>query len=170
MGWFLTFSQVYVHEVAPAHLRGIAFAVYQTQLSVGSIVGAVVDYATHDMQGKKAYQIPLAMMYVAPALQCVLLFFLPETPRWLMTQKRDEDAEASLRKLRNANIDEAELKAEFNEIQQSTHKQMEGRKVNFWEIWKGATYRRRNLLSIAVICFHSGTGQYNDTNLQSSYL
>jgi hypothetical protein len=148
-----------VHEVAPAHLRGIAFAVYQTQLSVGSIVGAAVDYATHEMPGKRCYQIPLAVMYVAPALQFVMLFFLPETPRWLMTQRRDEDAEASLRKLRNADIDEAELMAEFNEIQQSTHKQMEGAKVSFWEIWKGASYRRRNLLSIAVICFHSGTGQ-----------
>jgi hypothetical protein len=133
--------------------------VYQTQLSVGSVVGAAVDYATHEFPGKKSYQIPLAVMYVAPALQFGLLFFLPETPRWLMTQKRDDDAQASLRKLRNANIDEAELMAEFNEIQQSTHKQMEGRKVNFMEVWRGSTYRRRNLLSIAVICFHAGTGQ-----------
>ena len=27
VGWFLTFAQLYVHEVAPAHLRGIMFAV-----------------------------------------------------------------------------------------------------------------------------------------------
>ena len=82
MGWFLTFSQLYVHEVAPAHLRGITFAVYQTQLSIGSIVGASVDYGTHSIHGKRAYQIPLAIFFVAPTIQAIALFFFPETPRW----------------------------------------------------------------------------------------
>lgn len=109
VGWFLTFSQIYVHEVAPAHLRGIAFAVYQTQLSIGSVVGASVDYATHKMDGRRAYQIPLSMFFIAPTLQFVLLFFLPETPRWLMVQKREEEAESSMRRLRNSNIEESEF-------------------------------------------------------------
>lgn len=82
---------------------------YQTQLSVGSVVGASVDYATHQMPDRRAYQIPLAMFYITPTIQFVLLFFLPETPRWLTVQKRDEDAEQSLRRLRNKNIDEAEF-------------------------------------------------------------
>ncbi|KAF2265867.1 MFS transporter [Lojkania enalia] len=157
VGWFLTFSQVYVHEVAPAHLRGIAFAVYQTQLSVGSVVGASVDYATHNMPNRRAYQIPLALMYVAPVIQAVCLFFVPETPRWLMVQKREHEAEASLRQLRNKNIDETEFQAEFAEIREGTRKQMEGGKTPFMDIWRG-TNCRRTLLSIAVICFHSGTG------------
>ncbi|KAF1953111.1 MFS transporter [Byssothecium circinans] len=157
VGWFLTFSQVYVHEVAPAHLRGIAFAVYQTQLSIGSVVGAAVDYATHTMPDKRAYQIPLAMFYITPTIQFILLFFLPETPRWLTVQKRDEEAELALRRLRNNNIAETEFQAELSEIREGTRKQMEGGKANFMDIWKG-TSRRRTLLSIAVICFHAGTG------------
>ncbi|KAH8897653.1 MFS transporter [Thozetella sp. PMI_491] len=157
VGWFLTFSQVYVHEVAPAHLRGITFAVYQTQLSIGSVVGAVVDYATHTMADRRAYQIPLAIMYAAPALQFIGLFWIPETPRWLTVQKRHEDAEKSLRFLRNKNIDEAEFQAELAEIREGTRKQMEGSKAVFMDIWRG-TNRRRTLLSIAVICFHAGTG------------
>ncbi|KAF2791645.1 MFS transporter [Melanomma pulvis-pyrius CBS 109.77] len=157
VGWFLTFSQIYVHEVAPAHLRGIAFAVYQTQLSIGSVVGASVDYATHKMDGRRAYQIPLSMFFIAPTLQFVLLFFLPETPRWLMVQKREEEAESAMRRLRNSNIQESEFQAEFLEIRDSTRSQMEGSKAVFMDIWRGSN-RRRTLLSIAVICFHAGTG------------
>ncbi|KAF2015252.1 MFS transporter [Aaosphaeria arxii CBS 175.79] len=157
VGWFLTFSQVYVHEVAPAHLRGIAFAVYQTQLSTGSVVGAVLDYATHKLPDRRAYQIPLAVMYAAPAIQFICLFWLPETPRWLMVQKKEEEAEAALRRLRNANIDESEFQAEYNEIREGTLRQMEGSKAVWADIWKG-THRRRTLLAIAVICFHAGTG------------
>lgn len=157
VGWFLTFSQVYVHEVAPAHLRGIAFAVYQTQLSIGSVVGASVDYATHKIPNRRAYQIPLAMFYITPAIQFVLLFWLPETPRWLTVQKRDKEAEASLRQLRNKNIEEAQFQAELTEIREGTRRQMQGSKAVFMDIWRGTNFRR-TLLSIAVICFHAGTG------------
>ncbi len=85
-----------MHEVAPAHLRGITFAVYQTQLSIGSVVGAAVDYATHTMTDMARVQIPLAIMYAAPVLQAICLFWIPETPRWLMVQKREEEAEEEL--------------------------------------------------------------------------
>lgn len=100
-----------MHEVAPAHLRGITFAVYQAQLSIGSICGAAIDYATHDIDGRCAYQIPLAIFFVAPTIQSILLFFFPETPRWLMIKGREEQAENALRRVRNPNIDEAQFQA-----------------------------------------------------------
>lgn len=92
--------------MAPAHLRGIAFAVYQAQLSIGSIVGASVDFGTAEIMGKNAYRIPLTVFFVAPTIQAVLLFFFPETPRWLCAHDREDEAERALRRLRNSNIDE----------------------------------------------------------------
>ncbi|CAK7203297.1 hypothetical protein SEUCBS139899_006028 [Sporothrix eucalyptigena] len=159
VGWFLTFGQIYVNEAAPAHLRGLVFAIYQCQLSTGSIVGAAVDYGTKTMLSKNAYRIPLAIFYIVPAIQCAALFLFPESPRWLMTQGREEDAAAALRRLRNASIDEEEFQGELNEIRVSTREQVhltEGKKL--WiEMWKGVNLRR-SLLSIAVICFHSANG------------
>lgn len=169
VGWFLTFAQVYINEAAPAHLRGVIFAVYQCQLSTGSIVGAAVDRATHLMPGLEAYRIPLAIFFVAPAIQTVALFFFPESPRWLVTQGKVEEAELSLRRLRNKNIDEAELQAEFNEIRISTQEQMELHtgKHAWLEMWKG-TERRRTFLSIAIICFHSANGS-SWVNIYTTY-
>lgn len=158
MGWFLTFSQLYVHEVAPAHLRGIVFAVYQSQLSIGSITGAAVDYGTHTMSSRRAYQIPLAVFFAAPTIQSILLIFFPETPRWLMVQGKEEKAEQSLRRLRNSKIDELEFQAELNEIRGSTREQLEqNKKALFIDMWRG-TNLRRTILSICVICFHAANG------------
>lgn len=144
VGWFLTFAQVYINEAAPAHLRGVIFAIYQCQLSTGSIVGAAVDRATHLMPGLEAYRIPLAIFFVAPTIQTVALFFFPESPRWLMTQGKIEEAESSLRRLRNKNIEESELQAEFSEIRISTQEQMElhSGKHLWLEMWKGNERRR----------------------------
>ena len=75
-----------------------------------------------------------------------------------MTQGREEEAAASLRKLRNSNIDEGEFQAELNEIRGSTRQQSEqNKKQLFIEMWRG-TNRRRSLLSIAIICFHCANG------------
>ncbi|OTA98994.1 hypothetical protein M426DRAFT_16850 [Hypoxylon sp. CI-4A] len=159
VGWFLTFAQIYINEVAPAHLRGVAFAVYQSQLSIGSIVGAAIDNRTHNMLGKESYRIPLAIFFIAPTIQTISLFFFPESPRWLMIRGKEAEAESALRGLRNKNIEEAEFQAEFEEIRTSTAQQSEyltGK--HLWvEMWKGVN-RRRSLLSNAVVCFHCANG------------
>jgi len=160
IGWFFTFSVVYVNEVSPAHLRGIVFSLYQFQLSLGSIIGAVIDNATHLIEGKEAYRIPLAIFFAAPTIQTIAMFFFPESPRWLMTQGREDEARSALQSLRNSNIDQKEFEAEFNEIRISTKEQTEQNGKHLWmEIWNDRN-RRRTLLSIAIICTHSAAGNY----------
>ncbi len=168
VGWFLTFSQLYVHEVAPAHLRGITFAVYQAQLSIGSIVEASVDFGTAGFMNKNAYRTPLAVFFVAPTIQSICLFFFPETPRWLMVQGKEDQAEQSLRKLLNSNIDEHQFQAGLNEIRGSTREQVEqNKKALFLEMWRGTNLRRTGL-SIAVICFHAANGTFATSTIRTA--
>jgi hypothetical protein len=118
-------------------------------LSIGSVVGASIDYGTHSIDSKRAYQIPLAILFVAPTIQSVVMIFFPESPRWLMVQGKEEEAERSLRSLRNSEIDEHQLQAELNEIRGSTREQ--NKKLLILEMWRG-TNLRLTILSICVVC------------------
>ncbi|KAH6718166.1 MFS transporter [Leptodontidium sp. MPI-SDFR-AT-0119] len=168
VGWFFTFSQLYVHEAAPAHLRGVVFGFYQVMLSVGSITGASVDFGTHTIMSKRSYQIPLAIFFVAPTIQSIMIIFFPESPRWLMVQGQEQKSEKALRRLRNSHIDEHELQAELNEIRGSTRDQLEkNKKWLFVEMWRG-TNRRRTFLCLSVVCFHAANGS-SWVNIYTTY-
>ncbi|PMD43554.1 general substrate transporter [Hyaloscypha variabilis F] len=168
VGWFFTFSQLYVQEAAPAHLRGVVFGFYQVMLSVGSIVGASVDFGTHTILSKRSYQIPLSIFFVAPTIQAIMIIFFPESPRWLMVQGEEAEAEKALRRLRNDNIDEHEFQAELNEIRGSTRDQLEqNKKWLFFEMWRG-TNLRRTLLCLSIVCFHAANGS-SWVNIYTTY-
>lgn len=127
-------------------------------LSIGSITGASVDFGTHTFMSRRSYQIPLAVFFVAPTLQAVMLLFFPESPRWLMVRGKEDEAERALRRLRGAEIEEREFQAELSEIRGSTRDQLEkNKKWLFLEMWRG-TNLRRTLLCLAVVCFHSANG------------
>jgi SP family sugar:H+ symporter-like MFS transporter len=56
-------------------------SVFQCWTSLGSLVGTVIDNATHNLPGKDSYLIPLGIIYIIPLFMSVGMFFIPESPR-----------------------------------------------------------------------------------------
>ncbi|WZZ14353.1 hypothetical protein YC2023_107442 [Brassica napus] len=89
---------VYITEIAPRHLRGAASSL--SQLSVG--VGISVLYALGTVVAWR----DLAILGAIPCLMIVpLLFFIPESPRWLAKVGKEKEVEAVLLSLRGAKSD-----------------------------------------------------------------
>ncbi|KAJ5380981.1 uncharacterized protein N7496_003409 [Penicillium cataractarum] len=99
-GFLVTFSNIYTAEVAPAHMRGVMVALFAYWVNIGSIMGAVVDNKTKERLDALSYRIPLSCLYIVPTLLFVALFFVPESPRWLLHRGKEQEARKALEQLR----------------------------------------------------------------------
>lgn len=64
------------------------------------------------------YRVVMAVPLIPVGLALIASFFLTDTPRWLASQDRAEEALAALTRLRSADPNDTDLAQEFGEIHQ----------------------------------------------------
>ena len=65
---------------------------YNTLWYVGSIVAAWTVFGTIGYDGDAAWRVPVALQALMPLIQFLGIWLLPESPRWLCSKDREEDA------------------------------------------------------------------------------
>lgn len=81
-------------------MRGVMVALFAYWVNIGSIMGAAVDNKTKERMDELSYRIPLACLYAVPTVLAVALFFVPESPRWLLHRGKEREARKALEMLR----------------------------------------------------------------------
>lgn len=111
----------YIAELAPADRRGQLVTTFNVAIGVGIMAAALVGYFLHDIW---SWRWMIGIAAVPAAILLTSMIFLPETPRWLASKDRMDDARGSLERVRN---DQADLDAEMGEIQKVTKDTRESR-------------------------------------------
>lgn len=116
-----------------------------------------MDNYTAELPGRTCYQIPLGLIYIVPTIVAFGMFFVPESPRWLVQQERDEQAYKSLRWLRP--YTDADVRAELLLIKEAIAAEAELNKgVGFKTLFADPITRRRTLLSIGALSTQAASG------------
>jgi SP family sugar:H+ symporter-like MFS transporter len=114
-------SPAYISEVAPANIRGRLTTVQQIMIITGLTAAFVVNYflaasaglsTSRFWLGLQAWRWMFLMQSIPAAIFLVALFLIPESPRFLVSKGRDEQATSVLAKLFGADI----ARAKFEEI------------------------------------------------------
>ncbi|WP_052208600.1 sugar porter family MFS transporter [Croceibacterium mercuriale] len=117
-------SPAYISEVAPAHIRGRMTTVQQIMIITGLTTAFVVNYFLAQAAGAstniwwlglEAWRWMYLMQAVPAAVFLVALFFIPESPRFLVAKGRHDHASTVLTRL----FGETVAKAKLVEIQNS---------------------------------------------------
>ena len=105
-------------EIAQSSIRGRLTTLQQLFLGIGSLVASWVGYACNrNYENGLQWRLPLGLqlMPAVPLCLCILLF--PESPRWLASKGRNEEALQALARLHaHGNIEDPLVTNEFKDI------------------------------------------------------
>lgn len=106
-------APLYIAETAPLAIRGALVSTYQLAITFGIVASYLMGIA---ITGGGEWRHMFALGCVPGILFMIGLIFLPESPRWLMMHRGRAEAEASLQRLRGADVN---IRAELDEIEGS---------------------------------------------------
>jgi len=95
-------APVYTSETAPAPLRGALVMLWQTFTAFGVMMGCIMGIAFYNIPGNWRYM--FGSPCVPPIIVAILIFFLPESPRWLILRGRHAEGLKSLMRLRRCDV------------------------------------------------------------------
>lgn len=81
-----------IMELAHPQHRGKITTMYNTLWYVGSIIAAWAVFGTVDYPGEAAWKVPVALQALMPLIQFCAIWLLPESPRWLCSKDRGDQA------------------------------------------------------------------------------
>ncbi|CAI6093258.1 unnamed protein product [Clonostachys chloroleuca] len=160
-GMALTAAPVYINEVTPAEIRGAVMTIWQMNYSVGSFITYWVNFACSKNRGKLGHwdwKIVVLFQILVPAVVCVLVPFIPESPRWHINKNGNvEAARKALQKIRDT---EEEVEEELKAIRSAIEYEKEALKGSSYSaLFRDPSVRKRLLLCCLLNVGQQLTGQ-----------
>lgn len=150
---------VYISECSPPDARGNLVSLYQFNIALGEVLGFAIAAMFYDVKGGWRFMVGSSLVF--STLLLVGLFFVPESPRFLVHKGKTAEAYLVWKRLRNIADKEAQL--EFLEMRQAATEEKE-RSANestfesFTELFRYARNRRALVYSIVMISLGQLTG------------
>lgn len=121
IGMASTLAPIYISEVAPAAFRGRLGMLQQLAIVTGILLSFISNYIIgngllHFITADDYWRYMLAAAVIPSIIFFILLLFVPESPRWLITRNRDEESENIFSKIYDKEQATLEVKAVKKDI------------------------------------------------------
>ena len=125
-------SPMYIAEISPAEVRGRMVAINQLTIVLGQVITHLVNFMLRD-NGVDAWRWMFGMGMVPSLLFLIGVFFLPESPRWLLRAGRESETRKVLGRIGSQMfVDDT-----VNAIQKTLHGEV---KTNFRHVFEKAVF------------------------------
>ncbi|KAI4920051.1 hypothetical protein J4E90_002191 [Alternaria incomplexa] len=155
-------SPLLLTELCHPQHRARVTAVYNCLWNVGAIVCTWLTFGTKRIESDWCWRVPALTQAAPSVIQLAAIWFIPESPRWLIAKERNEEALAILAKYHaNGDANNATVQFEFAEIKETLRLEFQYQKtstyLDFFKT-KGNRYRLMLLASLGLFSQWSGNG------------
>ncbi len=98
---------MYIAEIAPSEIRGRLVTFFQLAITIGILVSYMCGYAFADSEN--GWRLMFGAGFVPAALLLVGMFMVPESPRWLVSKGRTDEALVVLNRIHETDKARIEL-------------------------------------------------------------
>ncbi|KAM0790229.1 hypothetical protein ACM66B_005541 [Microbotryomycetes sp. NB124-2] len=156
---------LYLSEYAPPNIRGRLVGFFDIGIQIGTLAGFWINYGLNQTvaPGTFQWQFPIVVQFFPAAILGIAMFFVPETPRFLMFKGKHEEAQRVLVKLRNLPLEHPYLQWELKQTQaQVEAEELVRNGDNEWtlvkQLFKSRGHRYRTLLGMGLIMLKTFSG------------
>lgn len=158
----------YVSEMAHPSWRGTITGLYNCTWYIGSIIASWVVYGCSYIDSRTAWRIPIWCQMITSGIVVIGVWFLPESPRWLMAQDKVDQAAKVLATYHGEGDENHPIvQLQLKEMMTQIHTEASDKKWwDYHELWNTHSARRRLICVLGMACF----GQISGNSLSSYYL
>ncbi|GAA5892498.1 hypothetical protein JCM8208_005837 [Rhodotorula glutinis] len=131
-------------ECAKAHSRGFAVFIEAAMISTGTMVSYWVDLGFSFLDSSVSWRVPIALQCVFAVLLILMLLWLPESPRWLISKGHMVEGQRVVAALDPAPFDSEEVIVQVKVIHDALEGQLRARKRDL--ITNGPSQHFRRML------------------------
>lgn len=106
----------YQAECSKSHNRGKLICIEGGNVAIGTLIAYWIDYGCLYGPPELTWRFPIAFQIVFALIVLVLTLGLPESPRWLMSKNREDEARVVMASLAEKPVDDEEVTLQQNVI------------------------------------------------------
>ncbi|KAL5359028.1 general substrate transporter [Aspergillus floccosus] len=160
-------SPLLITELVHTQHRAIFTTIYNTTWYLGAIVAAWLTFGTNNIDNNWSWRAPTVVQAAPSVLQIIFVWFVPESPRFLIYKGKDEQALKVLADCHaNGNQQDEVVQLEMHEIKETIRLEKEFESNSWMELIRTKGNRHR-----LIICITAGLfSQWSGNGLVSYYI
>ncbi|RDX42416.1 general substrate transporter [Lentinus brumalis] len=155
-------APAYVSECSPKDVRGRITGLFQIMVAIGVMISYFINLGIglHIPTGPNVWRIPFGFQLVPAGIMSLGLFTTKESPRWLASKGRYEEALTNLAYLRKRPVDDEHVRAEMAEIEAAIEEERDARQgLGLREAIFGKGNLIRFIIAIVIFVLQQWSGQ-----------
>ena len=155
----LTASAALLHELVYPKERAPIASLLSVSYYPGAIIGSGITLSTFARTDTWAWRIPSLCQALPCLVQLCFIFFIPESPRWLIFKGRTDEAFNILAKYHaEGDADHPLVRAEYGEIVKNIELEMNNNGRSWGALFATKANRWRCALALMVGCYSQFSG------------